>query len=241
MKTRVLIVDDDRHMVRTLCDILSLHGWETQGVYSGEEALDAVRKSEFAVVVMDVRMAGMNGVEALKAMREIRPGLHVVLMTAYSSADLLAEAERAGVLRVLAKPVALPGLLFLLTEAAGVRPSVLVVDSDAAELEHLCKTLAEHGYDVLRARTLDEALESLEAASPPVVAIALPIDHIAPDESILAIKRANPAVLLILFSASEQMLKDAQHAIPSTWVRGTLRKPFAPERLVRVLDGIFAS
>jgi hypothetical protein len=84
-------------------------------------------------------------------------------------------------------------------------------------------------------------LERLQAAHPPVVAIDLPIDDFAPDESILAIKRANPAVLLILFSASERLLHEAQHAIPSAWVRGTLRKPFAPEHLVRLLDAIFAS
>jgi two-component system, response regulator RegA len=241
MNTRVLIVDDDRHMVRTLSDILRLHGWETHGVYSAEDALAAVGADDFDVVVMDVRMAGMNGVEALKAMRALRPGIQVVLMTAYSSADLLVEAERAGALRVLPKPVALPGLLFLLTEAAGVRPSVLLVDSDASELEDLCDTLEQHGYECLRARTLDEALESLQAAHPPVVAIALPIDHLTPDESILAIKRANPAVVLILFSASEQLLSEAEHVIPSAWIRGTLRKPFAPEHLVRILDGIFAS
>jgi DNA-binding NtrC family response regulator len=214
---------------------------KTEGVHSGEEALAAVQKEEFAVVVMDVRMAGMNGVEAFKAMREVRPGPQVVLMTAYSSAQLLAEAERAGVLRVLPKPVALPGLLLLLAEAsASVRPAVLVVDSDAAELEKLCDALAQHGYDALRARTLDEALDGLQSAHPPVVAIALPVDDIAPDESILAIKRANPAVLLILFSASDKLLNDAQDAIPSSWVRGTLRKPFAPEHLVRMLDAIFA-
>ena len=79
---RILIVDDERLMVKTLGDIVRLHGWEADGAYSGESAVEAVRGKEYAVVLMDIRMTGINGVEAFKAMKEIRPDIRVVLMTA---------------------------------------------------------------------------------------------------------------------------------------------------------------
>jgi DNA-binding NtrC family response regulator len=110
MKT-VLIVDDDRQMVRTLSDILRLHGWEVHDAYSGEEAIAAVEARNFTAVLMDVRMGGVNGVDAFRAMKRIRPHIRVVLMTAYSASELMAEAEREGALRKPFPPKQLLDLL----------------------------------------------------------------------------------------------------------------------------------
>ncbi|MEA2761033.1 MAG: two-component system, NtrC family, response regulator HydG, partial [Gemmatimonadaceae bacterium] len=125
---RVLIVDDEKHMVRTLGDIVRLNGWEADGAFSGEAAVDAVRKRDYSVVLMDIRMAGITGVEALKGMKAIRPGIRVILMTAYTATEVLAEAEREGALRILSKPVALSGLLEVLEQATKESRCVLVVD-----------------------------------------------------------------------------------------------------------------
>jgi two-component system response regulator HydG len=106
----ILVVDDDRLMVRTLCDLLRRRGYDAHGAHSGEEALAAAARRDWSVVLMDVRMAGMTGVDVLKEMRKSKRAPPVVLMTAYSAADLLAEAAAAGAARVLAKPIA-PELL----------------------------------------------------------------------------------------------------------------------------------
>ncbi|HEX3534007.1 MAG TPA: response regulator, partial [Gemmatimonadaceae bacterium] len=66
MTRRMLIVDDEKQMVKTLVDVVRLHGWEADGVYSGEAAVDAIRDRDYAVVLMDVRMTGINGLEAFK-------------------------------------------------------------------------------------------------------------------------------------------------------------------------------
>ncbi len=113
-----LVVDDDRGMVRTLMDVLGLRGWSVDAAHSGEEALAAVGERPYGVVLMDVRMPGIDGVTALKAMRSRRPDQRIILMTAYAAHDLLAEAERAGVLRVLPKPLDLPLLFGMLDPAA---------------------------------------------------------------------------------------------------------------------------
>jgi CheY-like chemotaxis protein len=107
----VLVVDDDPLMVRTLCDVLRRRGYQAQGAYSGEEAVAVAETSRPRAVVMDIKMAGMSGVEAFRELRARQPGLRVILMTAYSAPDILAEAARAGVDHVLPKPLELPVLL----------------------------------------------------------------------------------------------------------------------------------
>ena len=89
---------------------MRLQGWNPDGAHSGEEAVEAVRANAYHAVLMDVRMAGINGVDAFKAMNA-RPEIKVILMTAYTAADIIADAEREGAIKVLSKPVVLSGLL----------------------------------------------------------------------------------------------------------------------------------
>jgi DNA-binding NtrC family response regulator len=238
MHRRILIVDDDRQMVRTLCDILRLRGWEAMGVHSGEEAVEAVRRDAFATVLMDVKMGGMNGVEALAEMKRVRPALRVVLMTAYTANDLLVEATRQGALKVLAKPVAVPGLIDMLEESVKETQRVLVVDDDPAYLKTLSSILRDGGYTVFEAADLDDALEKLKGRTPAAVVLDLRLDNAAPRDSIVAIKRVSPAVCLILYSGSNGALEETASAVPTSWVYATLRKPFPPQRLVELLDDI---
>ena len=236
MTRRILVVDDDRQMVRTLCDILRLRGWEVDGVHSGEEALSRVREKPYRLALMDVRMAGMNGVEAMKAIRGARPDLRVILMTAYTASELLAEAEREGAVRVLAKPVALPTLLEMLELEVPEVPRILVVDDDRQFLSTLADTLRKHGYQTLEAQSLDEALRHVEATHPSAVLLDLFLNGITPRESVLAIRRMSPAVVIILYSGHAAALEDVASSLPDSWVLTTLQKPFSPDRLLAILD-----
>lgn len=239
MTRRVLVVDDDHQMVRTLRDILALYGWESDGAYSGEEALAAVRGVEYAVVLMDVRMSGMNGVEALRAMRAERPAVQVILMTAYTTSDLLAEAEREGALRILPKPVELGRLMTVLDSLLHDERCVLVVDDDAAFLRTVAALLRERRFAVLEARSLDQAIATLEREAPGAVVLDLRLDRLEPRDCVLAIKRVSPAVALILYSGHPLTLDRTAASLPASWVRGTLQKPFSPDRLTALLDDIF--
>lgn len=111
MARRILVVDDDAQMVRTLCDILALHGWAPEGCTDAARAVAAVEQAPYDAVVMDVLMPGINGVQAFRAMRRARPGLRVVLMTAFAASDLLMEAEREGVNRIFPKPFEVSSLV----------------------------------------------------------------------------------------------------------------------------------
>jgi DNA-binding NtrC family response regulator len=116
-KKRVAVVDDDRDMVRSLCDILELHGWETVPQYDGEGAVALSRDADIDLFLMDVRMPKMSGVEAWNAIHARDPEARSVLMTAYAPPEALALTPREGVIRILRKPVAIPELIEALETA----------------------------------------------------------------------------------------------------------------------------
>ncbi len=111
------VVDDDRDMVRTLCDILALHGWETLTSHDGEAAVELSATQDVSLFLMDIRMPRLSGVDAWNAIFEQHPGSRSVLMTAYAPPEALALTPGHGVVRILRKPVAIAELMEALETA----------------------------------------------------------------------------------------------------------------------------
>lgn len=235
MKGRALIVDDDRGMVATLADILELDGWTTDRAHSGEAALEQARRRLPDVVVMDIKMGGMNGVEALRALRRLSPDLKVVLMTAFSAAELLEEAVEAGAVTVLSKPLRPDALTDLLATLVGRPPRVLVVDDDPDFLATLSDAVERAGYEVARAASLDEAIERLAAHDVSVVLLDMMLPGSDPHETVVAIREASPSSAFVFFSGYEQVLERANRTFRGEWVRACLHKPFPIDRLLEAL------
>ncbi|MEO5823290.1 MAG: response regulator [Vicinamibacteraceae bacterium] len=233
---RILVADDDPGMARTVCDILRRRGWSPTEVHSGEAAVEAASTERYSAVLMDVRMPGINGVEAFRVIREAHPQTPVILMTAYAAPDLLAAAEREGVLQILPKPLPWATLSILLDKIGALEGSVLVVDDDPAFLDTLQTVLEAAGRRVRRATTIDEAVQLLSERPPRVVVLDLAIDGLDPRDSVLAIRRANPAVVLILCSGHTRLMDDTLSSLPPGWVFAGLIKPFPPRRLLDLLD-----
>ena len=102
---KILIVDDEEVARLTLAEILRLEGYEIQSVGSGEEAVAALNKESFDVMVLDLKMSGMSGMDVLKAIVDKLPGLSVIVMTAYGTIDSAIQAIRYRVHDYLLKPV----------------------------------------------------------------------------------------------------------------------------------------
>ena len=100
-KLRILIVDDDRKMAKTLVDILKVKGYEAEAAHSGPDALDRLNKGRFDCLLTDIKMPQMNGVELYRAIKAMQPDLPVVLMTAYSTDNLVQEGLEEGAIATL--------------------------------------------------------------------------------------------------------------------------------------------
>ena len=234
---RALIVDDDRLMVRTLSDVLRLKGWEVQTAYNGAEALNAVHVG-FDVVLMDIKMPGMDGVAAFKAMKALMPGVRVILMTAYTAQELIGEAEREGVMRVLPKPVDVAALLELISARVHTRRPVLIVDDDLAFLKTLSAVLSARGFPTEVASTLDEAGRMIEARKPAAVLLHMHLGPVSPREAVAGLHALSPAVSLILYSGDPDGAGELAGEVPRQWVHAFLQKPFAVDHVTEVLGGI---
>ena len=103
-KEKILIVDDEKSIRDFLEIMLKKEGYKVASASSGEEALKLVNQINYDLVISDVRMKGMSGVELLKSIKEINPETVVLMVTAYASVDTAIDAMKAGAYDYIAKP-----------------------------------------------------------------------------------------------------------------------------------------
>ena len=115
---RVLIVDDEERFRETTAGILRRRGFETTAVGSGTEAIDEVKRAAIDVVVLDIKMPGMDGITALREIRKIKPDLAVIMLTGHGTPESALERLRDGVFDYLTKPCAIDLLARKIREAS---------------------------------------------------------------------------------------------------------------------------
>jgi DNA-binding NtrC family response regulator len=120
----ILVVDDDPEMGQCLVDVLKTSETFCELVTSGHAALATARQREFDVVVSDVRMAGMDGVELMTRLRNVQPELPVILVTAEGTIPAAVEAVRRGAFDYVTKPCEGPALRALVDRALASRARV---------------------------------------------------------------------------------------------------------------------
>lgn len=101
---KILVVDDEESMRDVLSIMLERTGYAVSGVASGEEALERLNKEIFDLVITDLRMAGVDGIEVLKAAKSASPETVVLVITAFASAESAVEAMKQGAYDYLTKP-----------------------------------------------------------------------------------------------------------------------------------------
>jgi DNA-binding NtrC family response regulator len=114
VKGRVLIVDDEKHQRDILQMILESEGYESVSARNGRHALQALREQPFDVVLTDLKMPDMSGIDLLTALLKAQPGLCVILMTAHGSIGSAVDAMRKGAFDYLTKPLEKDELLVVL-------------------------------------------------------------------------------------------------------------------------------
>jgi DNA-binding NtrC family response regulator len=120
---RILIVDDDSGQRSLLDSFLRGQGFDTVPVSSGERALEVLRNEPISMMISDVRMPGMTGLETLRRARQEYSVLPVLLVTAYADIREAVGAMRDGALNYLAKPIDLDELLTTVQQAMGMAPT----------------------------------------------------------------------------------------------------------------------
>jgi DNA-binding NtrC family response regulator len=123
MNRLILLVDDDEDGRTMLCEMLRLHGFETESVDSATACLSRLADSEAAIVVTDVQMPVMSGVELCDALRHDHPNIRVIVVSGIGDASTAAVVLALGAVTFLPKPVSLDNLEIELHKALASIPA----------------------------------------------------------------------------------------------------------------------
>lgn len=234
--TRVLIADDEKNMRATLADILADEGYDVEAVESGEAAIRSCESNQYDVLLMDVRMPGIDGVEAFRKIREQHPEMRVIMMSAYPVDSTKREVLDEGAIAFLPKPLDLESVVKLIEGVSDT--AVLVVDSDYPTLREMQQVLREEGYRVSAARSPQEALDLFEQIHFDTVFISVALPVMNGLELYLAIRKLDPqAVAVMMVERDRSMEEIAREAVRQT-AYTLIRKPVDFAKLGGMLDRI---
>ena len=229
--TRILLVDDEESLRITLAANLELEGFEVISAVSGEEALEISERESFDIVLSDIRMTGMSGVDLFRALKARKPSVPCVLMSAFSLEELVASALAEGAFTLLPKPFDVQAAVRVLSKAAR-GPVVLVVDDSRADAETTASLFAAVG---LRAKAVLSGREALEAVSDRDVDVCV-VDLVMPEmsgaELIDELRRQGhdvPVIVLSGYDISELLRGSGAN------VFNCFQKPVRGEEIIRAV------
>ncbi len=124
MNAKILIVDDEKTIVFALEESLLDEGYDVRTAHSGEQGLELFKKEVADVVLTDLKMPGMTGMELLSKVKEISPSTHVVIITAYGNFDSAVEAVRLGAFDYIQKPFQINNVKQVVAKALNERKAL---------------------------------------------------------------------------------------------------------------------
>jgi len=152
-KLRLLLVDDEKEFVETLADRLKMRDLEANVAHNGEEALSAVEKEEPDIIVLDLKMPGMHGIEVLKRVKEAYPNVEVIILTGHGSKKDEDAARTLGAFDYVTKPADLDSLVGRIRKAFQhrmkklERMSMAVAFAEAGEFDTAKEIMSEEEDD----------------------------------------------------------------------------------------------
>ena len=237
---RLLLVDDEVPVLMTLAASLELEGLEVVTAGNGGNALSLLQQQDFDLVLSDVRMPGMNGVELFRAIRKVRADLPVVLMTAFALESLLAEALSEGAFTVLSKPFDIEEILQTLVIAAR-RPTALIIDGpgDGAgdgngppqDAVAVLAALREMGLSARAGFDEHSSLRAVNDDTVDVCVIDLTMAASGQPPLLDRLKELDPQISFIALANRDvpEMVRKVYASTPMGWVR----KPVSPPLLAQ--------
>ncbi len=114
---KVLVVDDEMDFLETIVNRLRKREIRAEGVSSGREALDLLERGDYDLVILDVKMPGMDGIEVLKKIKVRWPGIEVIMLTGHASLELGIQGMEHGAYDYIMKPAKLDELILKMDKA----------------------------------------------------------------------------------------------------------------------------
>ncbi len=235
-KTNVLVVDDLRSIRLTLGGILEDEGHNVVTVEDGYQAIEAVRKTHFDAIFMDIKMPGINGVQTFREVKKIDSQALVVMMTAYSVEDLIREALEEGAYAVIYKPFDIERIIAIIDNLLQEKTLILVVDDQFADRETVKTALENKGYRVTTANDGAEAIEMVKGRHYNIIFLNVSLPDMSGVETFEQVKQIEPEATVIMMTGctEDDLVKSAVGAGAYT----CLHKPFDMEKVITLVEAI---
>lgn len=243
MKGRILLVDDNEAFLDSTKDVLEDQGYEVFTAESGEEAVRVFGAYTFDVILMDIKMPGMNGVESFIEMKRLRPRVKVIMITAYGVEEMIRQALAEGALAVLHKPLDMTLFFRTIDEArkGGRGGFILVAEDDEALCDNLVDVLGVAGYQIVVAHNGEEAVEMAEAYPFDVLLLDMKLPLLNGLEVYRCIKPIQPNIVTIVITGYAQEMADLIQEILDETAQTCLTKPLDMAQLLGLLKEISAA
>jgi len=148
------MVDDEKEFVEPLAERLSMRDYDVTTSLSGEEAIEKIKASRFDVVVLDVSMPGMDGIETLREIRRLKPLIEVILLTGHATVDSAIDGLKLGAFDYLKKPCETEDLIVKIEQAYKIKS-----DKEERIREARIKEIIQSPRSVLRKRSAGDGFD----------------------------------------------------------------------------------
>ncbi|MCF7791883.1 MAG: response regulator [Victivallales bacterium] len=235
-KQKILVVDDNEAFAGCIKDIVEAKGYESATASGGSEALEKVKNGFSGIVIMDIKMPVLNGVETLKKMKKVKPDICVILMTGFSVEDLIKDALEEGAFGILYKPLDFNKLIGMIemVKNGGI---IMITDNQPQIHLTLKNTFEKKGYSVFLAESSEKAIEIAKEKIKSIIILDMKLPPLNGLETYLEIKKLNPQTILILLIESQET-KNKADSILNKNAYFCLHKPFDPEEALRIVEEI---
>jgi DNA-binding NtrC family response regulator len=241
IKTKILIVDDEVSFAEGLSDILMNEGYLTEIANSGIEAIEKVKDDGFDIVLMDIKMPVMNGIETFKQIKKMNSNATVILMTAFSEEDIINEGLKEGAYGVLKKLTDMEVMLKTIEKAKDKCCLIMVTDDNPNTCETFKDVLAGEGYSVHTAHNGDEAIKIAKERQLGIVFIDMKLPVLNGFEVFQELKKIRKNITAVMMTGYREEMKDLVEKSLHEGAYTTIYKPFNPKDLISLVGEIVRS
>ncbi len=236
MKMSVLIVDDDLDFAESLAELIQIEGHSSHVSTSGVDAISQYSQKPFDLVLMDMKMPGMNGVEAFNGIRKEYGGAQVAMMTGFAVESQLSEALHNGALEILTKPIQINALDSLL-EHTLKKQTVLLVDDDVDFSSSVKEILENKGLRTIVVTGGDEAVIAALHGGFDVLLLDIRLQGNHGLEILEHLKQEGRIIPTIVITAYIEEEGEAVKQFSEEWGVEIMAKPIHPGQLLDSIRG----
>lgn len=240
-KVKVLVVDDEQVVREFLTQLLAIETTEVKCAEDGLKAIEAVKKENFDLAFLDIRMPGMGGLETFRELKKLSPNTKYVMITGYAVDDLLEQAKKEGAVYSIKKPFDINQIKKIVDELCQEKSiegaiKILVADDEDVVLDFFKRLLKDKIYDVITAKTGKDALEKIKEKDFDLAFLDIMLSDIKGIELSAEIEKIRPGLAVILITGYIETPVEIEPAHLN--IKGCLYKPFEIKKIYEVVDEI---